>query len=377
MNTFPIHIMQRKPMRPLHNLSDYVVEELPSDLELMRSGTAGQYRDLVQKAENLAQDKGDVIAVSRGGQILQLLDCTILESAIRTHGGVPGPLLSDLTNRCAALGKSIPTLTYEGLVAINPLATDPRTFCTGEIGTAELFFYQSHANIEYILARCVQEMREILANVYGEPARDIDLSITTRIRGNLIPMVQTINRMMKQLFSKLPKYAFDAVRPYFDVNSIRGFHGPSGKFSAGVFAVDALLYGDHPDMNLFLQKKMAELAYFPGTTASGDCFSGQDDMRSSFTLAQKKETLFSMQNKVESVELYDVMRTLFREMHMFRSQHFAIAQRFIPDALMQGAGTGGETDLQRYLKHARDVYERAMNAQDRKILDACLFSPLC
>lgn len=299
---------------------------------------------------------------------LALLDVTMLESALNTLGKKPPEQLKTISNILAHVESSPlrtspedeverpPTLTYEDVVLPNPFNEDPRTFSRKATGTSELYFYRVHAHIERICAVCMDRIVDLLHASLKETSIP-----PTSLRERIIPLVLEVTKSMQDLLRELPPEDFTKMRPFFAPNTDRGTPGPSGKFSAGLFVLDALSCGSNPHMQKFLEGKMKELQFFPRTSIHNDGFPGQHDMHYALFQAQVGNTLLDRcsapsDSREAFCELLESIRTM-------RKMHFGLVAKFVPDALTGGAqGTGGESNVQAYLMHARSLYEDILSS---------------
>ncbi|HLC66418.1 MAG TPA: hypothetical protein VJK52_02150, partial [Candidatus Nanoarchaeia archaeon] len=293
--------VSRIPARPLGSLSDYVALQLPSAITAVRGGsttithTAKEFDALAEGIHDIEQLRGKDLA-------LALFDATALASALRvlqstTSADTPTPetpLLHELIKKLGRQRGLVPYLSYEGLIYSNPIDTDPRAFLGGDFGRQELLFYKLHALIEkeFLL------QLPIVHKVIQARNATTDALPTDSVLGGLDALHSILSRVSTYMleFHKLIANAkegpFNAARPFW--NATEKYQGPSGKFSAGYFLMDAVLSGRDPTMRKFLKSKLHELSYYPNTTLEDDGFAGQDDMLTVFSEVQRGHDMTTM-----------------------------------------------------------------------------------
>lgn len=305
-------------LRPLGECSDYVVEEHP---HLLKKGPSMVLIQASAKAGRQARVLLQESQLTLPEQRLAHLDLHMLAAGLRRHGLVePEDLLLAL-GAVNVINKLPNGLLYEDLIHANPLEEDPRTFLEGENAVHERLFYEIHRNIEGKAAEAAKKLQR------REPVEEV------------VSILADLNEEHRRLLRELPAPAFTEARPYF--NNPAGIPGPSGKYSAGIFALDALCMGSDPKVRTKLKAKLQDLDYFPTTSIADDGFAGQSDMLATF------------ETPVEGVDLKPAMRKLGE----LRNIHFGIVAKFLPGVLL---GTAGE-EITSYLNGMRNAIRSALS----------------
>lgn len=171
MNAEPLFAPGVKPAptaqtRPLGALSDFIVEELPERIAVIRAHAKHHFQYALGAPFGLSGDDGQgelsntierMISGRRfsipGGQHdVARLDLMMVEAGLRAVGGVCGPALGNFIMDMAQQTGQKPILSYQDLILSNPQG-DMRTFTNGAIGKQEADFYRGHVMIESCLWR--------------------------------------------------------------------------------------------------------------------------------------------------------------------------------------------------------------------------------
>lgn len=363
--TEPPRFRGRLPVRPLEEISEYVVTKLPQDLTYLRSLNKSvrdqaieRLKDQTEKVATLLMKEERKDQQSSEAKVA-LHDCTMLESALATHGATPGPNLQALTNMLAERAERIPELTYEGLIHSNPLDRDPRTFSTNDTAQSEIFFYHVHRQIEETAAGTISTLSTLTAST-DKPDPLLLQKVATGI--------DHMSDQVDALLDFLPQDHFTLIRPYFNNTARKSNTGPSGLHSAGIFVIDALVHGENAAMQKFLSGKMRDVKYYPKTEATKDRCTGQKDMEQAMAAARNHQTLFAFSRQhPEDPVLHRVLGEIIESIITFRTKHLELISKFIPDAVKGTGGKGDEKDekkgptgLMAFLHIPIDIYEDAL-----------------
>lgn len=330
-NVNRITLKERKVMiRPLGNVSDFVVEVLPWELEASSTG-------FIERVERLLDslDTRHVAEMLQPEWDVALLDLKMIEAGIVHSGLTPPVRLTTLVDQLS--GEEVPSLTYEDLVFLNPEG-DPRLFTTGTTGKTETFFYRQHRRIEAALERTIAKMREGIEGL--QSTRGINeiadaLAATETDLAFVLAATSDVGKMNPQHFA--------AFRKYLVVHPSRGLKGPSGAFTARIPILELLLHGDElpPDYHEYLA---VNWRYFPRE--------GRVQLAEVLEQMRMSQTLVTIWRRLcEPEALRAPIAALGRFFAKFRRIHYGAVARQIPEAV-QGkiAGTGGETNPGEFLR---------------------------
>lgn len=362
--------INRIPVRPLGELSDFAAEELPRAIQTVRDG-AMPVEEFARQVDAFAQTAGSSLELDERSVPLALHDATSIASALRVlkseatflPEAADTPFLQELTRNLARMRGVIPYLSYEGLMFANPIDTDPRTFLAGELGAQELLFYKLHVLIEQECCTRLSAPLSIVENYAAKQdvSRDQLLSSLNALQV-LLQHISSYMRQFHQYISKEHNGAFATARPFWNADG--KFQGPSGKFSAGFFLIDAILSGNDPAMRAFLKTKLHELPYYANTRLHLDGFIGQDDMLSAFSAIERGCDLKKIALKTGDQEVQSVLAKVLKDAEINRSIHIGLASGFLPEAFKNGASGTGEQgmSMKAYLAQAHGAYQNALSS---------------
>lgn len=338
-------VYDRWPIRPLGEVSNFVVEQLPQELSAIRERSA-DVRGLVEKCEELLGNVsiGSFDADPDLNLDLALLDLIFLESGIVHSGGVPGERLTRLVDELALKGGRIPALTYEDLVYVytNPLGQDPRTFTEGATGLSERDFYMGHWRVERELNSCVVRCRGIVKNETPWPEAEEALHEVSQ-------RLEVVADHTKMLGMQMPREHFRAFRQYLNTHPLRGFKGPSGVFSATFPTLEILVAGDKLPKEYY-EYYAENWQYLPRHE--------RPLFEEARQLASEGRTLGQLVERVPS--LGDAVGAIGISIQKFRGTHYQAVRNQIPEVLNgQAAGTGGEQDVDGFLRKRMRIYHTA------------------
>jgi hypothetical protein len=358
--------VHRTQVRPLDLLSNYVIEELPTDLQKIRNRELS-IDSFQKKVDETATAAMDLLKdLSPTDAQIGRLDVMILQQALQTSGASPQEGVHVLADTLSAKRPlSMPSLSYEDLILSNP-KDDPRTFNRGDIGRSEIFFYEVHQEIEKTLYSMRCELDRVLhSSAHLLAASQIDAGISVDRHDyeklfdeHLIPGLSSIESNMENMKEQLKVQHFNAMRGSFVPNLYRGISGPSGKFSAGFYAMDALLLGRVPEMAEFNSSKRREQFLFPVGPAddNGFLYANQETMRSVDFHVMRR--YFPTLLDIRFHGLSSPTRAVLKKMHDVRKMHFQLFAQFVG----AGSGTGGAREAADFLKIPLRIYADAVQA---------------
>lgn len=321
--------------RPLSNLSNFVVEELPIILSRVDSDITRIL--LTRKTKKLVEE---IEQKPISDNIISLLDLTFLEAAFYTNYlEIPDKLIS-LTNIYASHFCILPMLTYELLIMINP-SQDLRLFTLKETGENERLFYESHKKIEANITPLVTFILRILI----EDKYDQESLIQLR---TLVPNIKATVEQMLELMSQMSTSEYNIFRRYLTKHPIRGFPGASGAYSA--------LY---PTLDQLLRTEIAEVRFkeelLPQTQVTGMTNIVMYEKAKKWRIWNGQTMIAKLKNSDEPLkeDFIEVLNKIINAMVSFRQKHLCAVAKHIPQVFEgKECGTGGIKDAPDFLKKA-------------------------
>lgn len=217
------------PIRPLDNVSDFVVDTLPMALtedparfEAQVSAVAAGLS--ADRFERYAQLTGDAMRIA-------CLDLAMLHQACGHRGAtLPAPLNLLFSRLSQRIGR-LPAFLYEDCVLNNPVERDPRVFSAGDAGACEREFLHLHRGIEASLETSLQCL-DALAQSHDRP-------------GLIARCEAKIREVMAGFaaFHRMPREQFHAFRNYYAAFPGSRHPGVSGRFSETVATLRILIEG--------------------------------------------------------------------------------------------------------------------------------------
>ena len=351
-----IESRDRTPQRPLREVSNFVVEKLPTLVTLIDSNKV--------QAEQLLQEVNDVLSRIDHSIITHLLqlahqntegspnqlafnteldqaafDLKMLEIALVTYGEQPPTELTQLVDTFSEATGQLPMITYEDLIYINP-ESDPRTFTMGEVGNSEYDFYFGHLRIERVLETVTQQVEQA-AQLLQQETPQVPQAIAALEEA--VQLFSEAQQDMHAVGMDLPKDHFAIFRKFFNTHPTRELKGPSGAFTAAVPVLDMRLGGENLEPSYFNYLQDNEM-YFPRT--------GRQEMAHAYQKIEAGETLSTLSAGVGNPEeLVNVLHALSDQVRQFRGQHYRGVRHQIPEAVTGNLmGTGGEEDPGQFLR---------------------------
>ena len=328
--------------RPLGEVSNFVVSDLPSVLEGIREGRTS--------VESFSQTTARLVSSLRVALVLYALqneqqrdlaglDLKMLETAIVQSGGKPSVELSSLIDSFSAKSSQPPGITYEEIILVNP-KQDRRLFTRGEAGQTENAFYQGHRIIEDHLGNAVVVFKNAISDltIYG-------LKKVGKASRNLLEVQADLNSVIRgtHTIGNQNRAHFTEFRKYLGGNPIRGTKGPSGAFTAGIPAIELFLAGEKLPQD-YIDYLNENMMYFPRQ--------GRSDLKIGMSFAEKGFTLTALSDKLGNPELLRQAIDGFSKLiRIFRGEHYKTVGNQLPEALAgKVGGTGGEKDPGTFLR---------------------------
>lgn len=362
----PMEVEKRYSSRPLGQVSDFVVVQMPQLLAGIQSGQndvesfANSVEDLIGQNESRVSQVLSLKPSNRYPHVqardLAALDLKMLEAAIVHNGGNPPERLVELVDEFAPATNQPPGLTYEELIYINP-RTDMRTFTTGDVGKSEYDFYVGHRMVEDQLAGTIRDVQEagLLLKEVGTKGIKESVGLLTKASAYFYGVIP----YLKAMETRMPTQHFKVetgFRRYFSSRNRKGqeLKGPSGAFTAGIPIIELHLAGENlpEDSHNYLTNNFQ---YFP---RGGD---GQvlgrveinvatEAVNNGLTLTAIADRLGNPPELMNSItELSDLIRE-------FRGYHFRLVKKQLPEAVRdQVAGSGGEKTPGTFLRERMKI----------------------
>lgn len=349
---------ERIPRRPLGELSDYVVEQFPEEVYTAQNealpapeleALESRVSLLCEKAnlsslKRLSDEEADLASLDLNILVNGLngakakADKTLYEGSPPAFEEVLPSSLVDLANHFAERTGKIPALSYEDVILINPLHTDARTVTPGETGRWERAFYLGHAYIEVEFAGVIEQLQQTQGFLDAkDQSSATDLLVQARLK-----MLEAAS-LLRTFRHDLPDSTFNDFRPYFF--QVGPYVGPSGRWTARLPQIDAMLTGDQPESDRFADfHQLTE--YFPRE--------GRQAVTEALAQAARAGSIRDQIDSVspENFDLRQAYRALAERITSFRRHHMTAVQKklggFTPE--MDVAGTGGVIDVESFLK---------------------------
>ncbi len=351
-----IEALQRKPERPLRTVSDFVVQGLPQMLVdiAQRKLSPG---DLANLADDLVFNQKGVAfggMLNRRNKELAGLDVKMLEAGIVNAGGIPGRHLSNLVDQLSQETGMKPSVTYEDVIFINPLQTDPRLFTQGLIGRSERDFYLGHRLLEDSLSQAVSRCNEA-SQILSDQGKG-GVRKATQLITEASQIFKPVTSYTNHIGSAMSEEAFKVFRQYLRGNPQRGLVGPSGKFTSGIPTLDFLLGGAPIEKEY--SKLDEELGYYPR--------GGQKDIQRARIKAQRGQSLIDLSRGLGNPpEIFEPIVQMSRAIREFRGAHLKAVRHQVPEALTdEASGTGGEASPGKFLRARLAIHHVPSRKED-------------
>lgn len=357
----PMEVEKRYPSRPLGQVSDFVVVQMPQLLVGIQSGQndvegfANSVEDLIGQNESRVNQVLSLKPSNRYPHVqakdLAALDLKMLEAAIVHNGGNPPERLVELVDEFAPATNQPPGLTYEELIYINP-RTDMRTFTTGDVGKSEYDFYVAHRMAEDQLSGTIRDVQEagIVLDGLGTKGLKESVGLLTKASAYFYGVIP----YLKAMETRMPKAHFKVetgFRRYFNTRKRNGLElkGPSGAFTAGIPIIELHLAGENLPAESY-NYYANNFQYFP-RGGDGEAL-GRVEINVALEAVNTESTLTAISARLGNPPVLSKSLTelsdLIRE---FRGCHYRLVKEQLPEAVEnQIAGSGGETNPGTFLR---------------------------
>ena len=247
--------IKHKPIRPFGEFSNFVVEVLPQELDIIfKAGNDNAKnlivalgRDIQLLTDSLDPDIFDrlseadaivsrVDAMYAYNGLIQIAGMTNVDPHF-VHSEIVPSRLQAIVNKSSSKLAAPNVLTYEDIILHNPVQDDPRLFTLGNTGQAERDFCLGHRYIEYLLEQAITAIEQGLGS--SKTVKNL-----TKGLDDAQQQLQEINRTMGIFKNQMPMKHFAHYRQFFGKNPVYGTLGPSGRFSGRIPLLTVLMIGD-------------------------------------------------------------------------------------------------------------------------------------
>lgn len=342
--------------RPLADVSNFVVDTLPSVLEEVRGGRVGVdalagYVDrlLVQLPMSVVHN----VLVDQRSRDLAGLDLKILDTAIAHSGGNPPERLTSLVNEFSEVTDQPAGITYEEIILVNPVQ-DRRTFTRGEVMVTEAAFYEGHRIIEEHLDRAIDIVKGGIQKL-TEGVGGID-----EVAGNIRQTQEDLKAVILKTHAlgAQSREHFSEFRKYLSTHPIRGTKGPSGAFTAGIPTLELLLAGESLPEE-YIQYLEENKIYFP-RQGRKNIQNARESMSNGLTLTSLAIHLGDPYVLGQNINGFSQL------VRRFRGEHYKAVRNQIPEAISgKMAGTAGEQDPGTFLRNRMRIRHLKENKYDK------------
>jgi len=348
---------KRIQSRPLMELSDYVVDELPSELSELRkyrhSGNTKNFEESVEGKLSSLVERGIEDVLENLNEIdkgIAILDLRMLQSAVYNSGGNLSFLVKDFYKKLSDITDNPNILTYEDMVVNNP-TKDIRTFTKGNMGYFEALFYIKTMQIEDYFAEAADFIFDA-----GFLLEDKVIIDTHSLLKRASKSIDKITEVMKQLKGMNPDY-FLTFRDYWKATD-PNLMGVSAYFSHGVKRTDLLFAGKKLGTGFFesLEKELSE-GYYANQISLSEAIKSANDKISFIDLIEGQESING-----DTKNLYKLTLEFAKSMQEFRKEH---VKRVLEVNLTQG--TAGKKSLNAFFESRMQPYKDIISSLQEKL----------
>jgi hypothetical protein len=380
-----LNYLDRSKLRPLGNISNYVVEKLPLNLEKIRrincikekEYSVNYFSNEIESiiSQSLKEENIDrnLITMSERELGIARLDSQILKSSIihsysaienekdnlfQEKYGLPGEHLLSLAETLSCLTSQPEIITYRDIVRNNP-QTDIRSFTTGNLGHSEASFYVLHEYIENELNTVNKNLRKVIDLSFssnGNISKEIKLGLYHHLlNDSKTKFDQCISHMGK--FMMMKSLDFNIFRQY--LKGYNELHGASGLFSGGFVQLDSLLVGSRFPLDHFNDvEKYLEQGYYPQS----------ENIHESLYLGKKGKSLTHAALVTNDKELVKSTIAMIDSVLSFRKHHYKAVVKKIPAvAKNEAPGTGIPRNSGDFLKSKMNIFNTIKIELERKL----------
>ncbi len=329
----------RVPSRPLGRISDFVVNDLPSQLALIKDGNP--VSDLSKRVEEMLPNTRFLRTLPASSLDLALLDLKMMKYGIIHSGGEPGKKLNEAVKKLAYECGQPESITYEEIIMVNP-ENDPRLFTSDKVGQAEYDFYHTHRLIEPVLEIAIENVQR--ARKYLKMNQDLGAAALISLG---VDAITDVNRYVEAVGQQMNPNDFFAFRGYLGSDPKTGLPGPSGAYTHRIPLLDFMLAGEQfPQKYLESIVRGDNLWFFPREGR------GMLKIEIEGVLSNRGESLVVLNNKFGSGLVNPQLERMRAALIEFRGNHYRGVVKQLPGAVgdPNAKGTSGENDLGAFLR---------------------------
>jgi len=350
-----INDLVREPNRPLGDVSDFVVEQLPNRLEDIRDGYDVQLLvdEIEEKLSLMSLDEKRILFGSEDKKFdIAQLDLWMLHNAVLNSNGKLGKVLKDLTHISSTTSHRPKSLIYSDVVMSNPIG-DMRTFTSGTVGYSEALFYLKTRQIEDELVPVINFLNLALDHLIqnrlmssGDYLNQASLGVK-----NCAEVMDQLKEMDREHFLELREYLMP----------LEGLKGISAYFSHGIKQTDLLFAGN--------RLSSAEPKYFDTTEKElgQGYYAEAERIRRALDIRKEKKSVMDFIEQQEGTgygpsELYNAALDFSKAILSFRGNHKRIVNKV---GLTQGSA--GIKDLNPFFDRRMKPYIEVIDRMNDRL----------
>ena len=272
------------------------------------------------------------------------LDRTMFEARLNANNTHAWKNIKNSTDRVSEALWLAPVLTYEWIILINPLDTNPKTFTEWADASHELFFYKIHRDIEIEIYPDLQRLIQ-LANDTTISNEDW-LTILTNINHRLEFAVWK----MGEMYRNFDKEAFSRFRSFFSGINFRlldneKYPGPSWASSCIFPTLDIVL-------GIETVAALSKHAHIVRPKIAWRWYTTIIDMEEAERWVMINGDLYKRYS--EKPEFLEKLNILTSTLKKFRMNHQWSVRKYLPEVFVGAAWTWWASDVPEYLSSIID-----------------------
>lgn len=267
------------------------------------------------------------------------LDTTMLESKINASGWSASENIKIFTDRVSEVLWLAPVLTYEWIILMNPLDTNPKTFTEWADASHELFFYKIHKAIEIEI---YPELQKVIQLVNDNTISD---ETALLILDNINSKLKFAVWKMGEMYRSFDKEAFSRFRSYFSGINFRlldneKYPGPSWASSCIFPTLDIVL-------GIETVAALSKHAHIVRPKIAWRWYTTIIDMEEAAKWVAIHGDLYKRYS--QEPELLKKLDALTTTLKQFRNNHQWNVKKYLPEVFAGTAWTGWANDVPKYL----------------------------
>lgn len=282
--------------------------------------------------------------------VTNYIKSVMFEAKIAYSGKSPEQIVLDTTDRHATIMQLPPVVTYEGVVLLNPLDSDPLTFSVDQPDREnEILFYRVHRDIERELYMSISMLASTIELDFPEQI------VIEKLQYSKKHLQNTVLKMA-ELYKNLDKESFWRFREFFREIPFRLVEGMSYPWASWASS------SAFPALNILFWipevTPLSPLAHLVMPRLDSREYTTIHTLARLRAITQEKWTI--QQKYVNQPWIIDLANDCIQYIEKFRRMHLGSVKKFIPEA-MQGkqSGTGWSTDVPWFLGKAIEDTRKA------------------